>query len=51
MIGVALPLSGFDVIYPLLAPLGLAYLATLAWLLTKGLPAPMRRGTIASGVV
>lgn len=39
MIGVALPLFGYDVIYPLLAPLGLTYLATLGWLLAKGLSA------------
>lgn len=48
MIGVALPLFGYEVIYPLLAPLGLAYLATLGWLLAKGLSAgrPIeRRGT------
>lgn len=35
------PLFGFDVIYPLLAPLAQAYLATLCWLLFKGFAEPV----------
>jgi len=36
VIGVTQPLFGHDVVFPLLAPLGLAQLAMSAWLLTKG---------------
>jgi hypothetical protein len=38
MFAVGRPLFGLDVIYPLLAPLALAYVATAVWLLVKGLP-------------
>ncbi len=36
MTSVAMPLFGRDVSFPLLAPMGLAMLATAAWLLIKG---------------
>ncbi|HVJ61290.1 MAG TPA: DUF4386 family protein, partial [Tahibacter sp.] len=38
MFTVGRPLFGLDVIYPLLAPLALAYVGTAVWLLVKGLP-------------
>ena len=38
MFAVGRPLFGLDVIYPLLAPLALAYLVTALWLLVRGLP-------------
>jgi Domain of unknown function (DUF4386) len=38
MVSVALPLFGGDVVYPMLAPLGLASAATFVWLIVKGLP-------------
>lgn len=38
MAAVSRPLFGQEVIFPLLAPLGLVYLATFLWLLAKGLP-------------
>lgn len=38
MIAVARPLFGLEVIYPLLAPLGLAYVGTALWLAVKGMP-------------
>ena len=34
--GVAMPLFGHDVVFPLLAPMGLAQLALALWLLVKG---------------
>jgi len=34
--GVAMPLFGHDVVFPLLAPMGLAQLALALWLLAKG---------------
>jgi hypothetical protein len=34
--GVTMPLFGHDVVFPLLAPLGLAQLAVSAWLLARG---------------
>jgi hypothetical protein len=40
MTGVTMPLFGHDVVFPLLAPLGLAQLAVSAWLLVRGLPGP-----------
>lgn len=36
--GVAMPLFGHDVIFPLLAPMGLAQLALALWLIAKGVP-------------
>jgi len=45
MIGVALPLFGLAVVYPLLAPLGLAYAATSVWLLVKGFATPVDQPT------
>ncbi len=38
MVAVARPLFGMEVVFPLLAPLGLVYLVTFIWLLVKGLP-------------
>ena len=38
MFTVSRPLFGLGVIYPLLAPLALVYVATAVWLLVKGLP-------------
>lgn len=40
MTGVTMPLFGHDVVFPLLAPLGLVQLAVSAWLLVRGLPGP-----------
>lgn len=37
MTGVAMPLFGHEVAFPLLAPMGLAMLATASWLLIRGL--------------
>jgi hypothetical protein len=36
IVAVALPLFGYAVIFPMLAPLGLAHLALMIWLITKG---------------
>lgn len=49
MTSVGMPLFGHSVVFPMLAPLGLAHLALAIWLLFKGLPdreavAPERRG-------
>lgn len=40
--GVAMPLFGHDVVFPLLAPLGFVQLALVAWLMTKGLQSRAR---------
>jgi hypothetical protein len=38
IIAVSMPLFGHDVVFPMLAPLGLAQLALALWLLVRGLP-------------
>ena len=38
IIAVSMPLFGHDVVFPMLAPLGLTQLALALWLLVKGLP-------------
>ena len=38
MTSVGMPLFGFPVVFPMLAPLGLAHLALAVWLIFKGLP-------------
>ena len=40
VIGVGMPLFGYAVFFPILAPLGLCQLALAAWLLVKGLRSP-----------
>ena len=42
IIGVAMPLFGHAVVFPLLAPLGLAHLALMIWLIVKGFAEPQR---------
>jgi hypothetical protein len=43
MVSVARPLFGGEVVYPMLAPLGLAYAVLFCWLLARGFaPAPAR---------
>ena len=42
IIGVAMPLFGRAVVFPLLAPLGLAHLALMIWLIVKGFAEPQR---------
>ena len=39
IVGVAMPLFGRDVVFPLLAPMGLAQLALALWLIAKGVAA------------
>jgi hypothetical protein len=38
IIAVSMPLFGHNVVFPMLAPLGLTQLALALWLLVKGLP-------------
>jgi hypothetical protein len=42
IIGVAMPLFGHAVVFPMLAPLGLAHLALVIWLIAKGFAEPQR---------
>ena len=42
IIGVAMPLFGRAVVFPMLAPLGLAHLALMIWLIAKGFAEPQR---------
>ena len=42
IIGVAMPLFGRGVVFPMLAPLGLAHLSLMIWLIAKGFAEPRR---------
>jgi hypothetical protein len=44
IVAVAMPLFGRAVVFPMLAPLGLAHLALMIWLSTKGFAERRRYG-------
>lgn len=49
MVAIGRALFGFDVMYPLLAPLALTYLVTMGWLMVRGFPEPnLSRATQAA---